>query len=443
MKTKDLIISLRLQTVRMLLAGALLALSSVQAGAFGTANHQAITGDAVNGWTTSTTASRLKLAVVAPDQTDPYDLVSFVHCDNCTWDGTGDWIARQREAAALAAFRYHSSKLDSDFQDFANHIGFILHATQDFYAHSNWIETRPLNFLANLDMPKPTWWVSGTFADIYDVGPNSGIALCPPGTPTHTQLNKDYSNRPGFQSAYADAVYASREELRIFQEKVRSLYGLQADSILTDVGFINLTTHKRLGGVILYPASAKLYFFRGSDYFRLTLATNTVDTSSSYPKPIAGNWTGVWTDGIDAAVTWKNGKIYFFKGDNYIQYDIAADRADSGYPKNTVLNWSGLWPDGMNAAINVDNSKAYFFKGTHYIRYDMATNRADPGFPRAIAADFPGVWEDGVDAAVYIGSGKVYFFKGALYLRYDIYAKKVDFTSPQPIADKFKGIEVR
>jgi len=42
-------------------------------------------------------------------------------------------------------------------------------------------------------------------------------------------------------------------------------------------------------------------------------------------------------------VNWGNGKAYFFKGSQYIRYDIATDKADPGYPK-TIDNstWPGI-----------------------------------------------------------------------------------------------------
>ncbi len=46
---------------------------------------------------------------------------------------------------------------------------------------------------------------------------------------------------------------------------------------------------------------------------------------------------------IDAVVAWDNGKAYFFKGRQYVRYDIKADRVDPGYPK-PINNetWPGL-----------------------------------------------------------------------------------------------------
>ena len=43
-----------------------------------------------------------------------------------------------------------------------------------------------------------------------------------------------------------------------------------------------------------------------------------------------------------AAVVWPNGKAYFFEGDQYIRYEMAADKADDGYPQPITNSWAGL-----------------------------------------------------------------------------------------------------
>jgi len=97
---------------------------------------------------------------------------------------------------------------------------------------------------------------------------------------------------------------------------------------------------------------------------------------------------------IDAVVEWDNGKAYFFKGSQYSRYDIKADRVDPGYPKPINREtWPGFpWTDGIDAAVNWGNGKAYFFKGAHYIRYDIKADRVDPGYPKPINNEtWPGI----------------------------------------------------
>jgi hypothetical protein len=41
------------------------------------------------------------------------------------------------------------------------------------------------------------------------------------------------------------------------------------------------------------------------------------------------------------------------------------------------------------------NGKAYFFKGNEYVRFDITTDKADPGYPKPIDSnhgmDYPGL----------------------------------------------------
>lgn len=93
----------------------------------------------------------------------------------------------------------------------------------------------------------------------------------------------------------------------------------------------------------LTGAMERCFFFRGGEYIRYDLKTSRADPG--YPKPINYlTWPGlVWTDGIDDVVVWGNGKAYFFRGDEYIRYDIKEDKVDPGYPKRIESNtWPGL-----------------------------------------------------------------------------------------------------
>ena len=76
---------------------------------------------------------------------------------------------------------------------------------------------------------------------------------------------------------------------------------------------------------------------------------------------------------------WPNGKVYFFKGPQYAQYDVGANRVDPGYPKPIQGLWAGLpasFAAGVNAAVVWNNGKAYFFKGSEYISHDIAAEES-------------------------------------------------------------------
>ena len=96
---------------------------------------------------------------------------------------------------------------------------------------------------------------------------------------------------------------------------------------------------------------------------------------------------------------------------DYIRYNIKADRTDQGYPRAISKSyWPGLWSSDVDAAVNWGNGKVYFFKGNQYTRYDIKADKADPGYPVAIKNNWPGVWTSGVDAAINWGNTRAYFF---------------------------------
>jgi hypothetical protein len=73
----------------------------------------------------------------------------------------------------------------------------------------------------------------------------------------------------------------------------------------------------------------------------------------------------------------------------YVQYDIASDGQDD-VPLLIETDWPGLSP-AISAAVVWPNGKAYFFRGVEYLRYDIARQRFDDGYPKAIFSNWPGV----------------------------------------------------
>lgn len=189
--------------------------------------------------------------------------------------------------------------------------------------------------------------------------------------------------------------------------------------------------------------NGKAYFFKGSKYTRYDPVRDKADPG--YPVPIAGNWRGfpaAFAAGIDAWLLWNNGKAYFFKGDQYLRYDVATDKVDAGYPAPIAANWKGLNVSKVDAAVRWPNGKAYFFSGSKYYRYDVSLDQVDSGYPVTIQGNWNGLepFASGIDAAVVWPNGKAYFFKGTNYIRFDIASDKADPGYPKPISAGWPGL---
>jgi len=150
-------------------------------------------------------------------------------------------------------------------------------------------------------------------------------------------------------------------------------------------------------------------------------------------RNIAANWTGLRPTRPDAAVYWGFGKAYFFYGDEYVRYDAVKDSVDPEYlppnlPPKIAGNWNMPWTNGIDAAVNWGTGKIYFFRGSEYLRYDITLDRADDDYPKPIAGNWNGIWTDSIDAVLYQGGAKAYFFKGDEFRRYDLEMDNVDQT---------------
>ena len=194
----------------------------------------------------------------------------------------------------------------------------------------------------------------------------------------------------------------------------------------------------------------KAYFLRGDSYLRYDVETDAID--GGYPKPIAVGWTGLADAGfghdIDTVLDVGDGKACLFKDDAFVRVDQTTNRVD-GEVQPIADVWTGLADAGFtgsfDASVNWGNGKAYFFRGDQYIRYDLASAQADEGYPLPIADNWPGLGDagfaDGLDAAVNWGNGSVYFFRGDQYLRYDVGTDAADAGYPLPVAEAWPGFD--
>lgn len=181
---------------------------------------------------------------------------------------------------------------------------------------------------------------------------------------------------------------------------------------------------KGMDAALWSEVNNKVYYFFGDQYYRVD-PNNGWAIDGDYPKDIAGNWPGFpdsFAKGIDAAL-WSetNKKVYFFKGNEFIRVDPANSwNVDSGYPKLIAGNWPGFptsFAKGINTAIySFKNNKIYFFRGKKYIRVDPGNSwKVDPGYPKVISQNWRGLpvaFRSLLDAAFYDkGNDRVCFIK--------------------------------
>lgn len=190
---------------------------------------------------------------------------------------------------------------------------------------------------------------------------------------------------------------------------------------------------------VVWPNS-KIYFFNGGAYTRYDVALDRAD--SGFPTTISsfwGNWPATWTGGVDAGLDWGTGKAYFFRGAEYVRYSIANDAVDAGYPKPIAGNW-GNWPaawTSVDASVKWNNGKVYFFRGSEYLRYDIVNDAVDAGYPKAISVGWPGVFSSNIDYAFVHPNGWAYFFKGKSYQRI---AMNMTVDQTMPIVGWWPGV---
>lgn len=196
------------------------------------------------------------------------------------------------------------------------------------------------------------------------------------------------------------------------------------------------TMGQKLSDVVRWNNGKAYLFYDTGQYVRFDIASDKADPG--YPKPIANNWLGIWENKIDAALTWIDGKVYFFKGSQYIRYDMAKDQADEGYPADISKFWHGLWDRDIDSAVMWNDGYAYFFKGDKVMKYEV-TEKHRPEILK-IKDRFNGLWEEGIDAAVLWNSTTAFFFHGDRYVKYDVVHNKVFEGYPRPIIGNWNGL---
>jgi len=161
-----------------------------------------------------------------------------------------------------------------------------------------------------------------------------------------------------------------------------SIPAMQLDEVFANFPF------KQVDAAFNYK-NKKLFFFSGSEYVRIDAETGEID--EGFPKTTSSGLSGIDFKKIDAAVNWDNGKCYFFSQGNYSRYDEENESIDEGYPKTiNDRTWPGLEYQNIDAAFTLPDGYTYFFKGDEYVSFDNKEDRVEEDYPRNID-DFSGL----------------------------------------------------
>ncbi|KAL7853626.1 hypothetical protein AOLI_G00204700 [Acnodon oligacanthus] len=131
-----------------------------------------------------------------------------------------------------------------------------------------------------------------------------------------------------------------------------------------------VTCSGRSFDAFLQLKNGSIYAFRGDYFFEM----DERSVMPGYPKLIKDVW-GI-SGPIDAAFTRINcqGKTYIFKGNKYWRFD--KDVLDDDYPRDISVGFEKI-PDDVDAAFAIPapghhgKEKVYFFKGDQYYQYEF------------------------------------------------------------------------
>lgn len=185
------------------------------------------------------------------------------------------------------------------------------------------------------------------------------------------------------------------------------------------------------------------YFFKEGSFVRFELngARYSGGPNSNWNYIGLSNFSSGPND-IDAAFDGGNGFTYFFKGKDYMRFNVTTDKPSVGYPKRiSNQEFRGLSKfigNNLDAAFYYGNSHVYFFKGNKVLKFNMKKNRAVSGYPRLISEEFQGTDKfiggaKDIDAAINWSNGKAYLFKKNQFMRIDLKTHKVDDDFPKEL----------
>lgn len=182
-----------------------------------------------------------------------------------------------------------------------------------------------------------------------------------------------------------------------------------------------------------------LYFFRGDMFYLMksNVENNSIEIANNYPKNIALKWGGGSSNANNNTI---EGQTFIVKDCSKFDGESSKCIATSNCDYDTLNN-------KCEAKSNYDavftwgkNNKTYFFKGGLVYLYDDKKMRMATGYPKKIDNVFKGVPSNINAAFTWAKDKRTYFFKGPMYYKYDDVKNKVERGFPKKADRRWVGM---
>ena len=174
-----------------------------------------------------------------------------------------------------------------------------------------------------------------------------------------------------------------------------------------------------------------LWFFDGVG----SCAVTDADDAELYRGEVRALLTGLagseLESGFDTALQLDEGKVYLFRGPEYWRYDLATNTLDADYPLLTADRWGGTGDTPAATAVTAaalrPGFSAALFCDSEVVGYDLGQDHATGTV--TIDEAFPGMPPDTAVTAAVTTDAALYLFAGDQYFRVDAATGEVDPTS--------------
>ncbi|XP_046744993.1 matrix metalloproteinase-2-like isoform X1 [Diprion similis] len=179
-----------------------------------------------------------------------------------------------------------------------------------------------------------------------------------------------------------DAISVFRSELFVF--KGEYLWRLSKRGIIQNgypVKFRQLFWQlpeyvKKIDAAYQREDDASIILFSGKQYW----VYDGYSFIENSPRPLTDYGIDEGVDAIDAVQVWgKNKKVYLYRGERFWRFNATSRTLDPGYPHN-IRRWRGI-PSHIDAAMTWIDGKTYFFKDKLVWKFDNLLIKTDDRYP--------------------------------------------------------------